>query len=63
MYDKKKSNYDYGLRDTDIEFNSISAYDCTGLIPSAVTDEAQAEAYEELYPYLSSPNNDKTNRN
>lgn len=37
----------------DLELNSCSAYDCTGLIPAAVTDEAQAEAYEQLYPYLS----------
>ena len=63
MNEKKKSNYDYGFRNTDIELNSISAYDCTGLIPSAVIDDAQAEAYEELYPYITSPNNDKTNRN
>lgn len=39
--------------DEDLETNTCSAYDCTGLIPSAITDEEEIEAYEELYPYLS----------
>ena len=38
--------------DEDIEQNSCSAYDCTGMIPSAIQNEAQAEAYERLYPYI-----------
>ncbi len=37
----------------DYIFNACSAYDCTGLIPSAVTDENEAESYEEIYPYIS----------
>ncbi len=28
----------------------VSGTDQTGLIPAAIEDEAQAEAYEELYP-------------
>lgn len=39
--------------DTDMELNTCSACDCTGLIPSAITDEDEIEAYEEIYPYLS----------
>lgn len=38
--------------------NACSAHDCTGLIPSAVTEESEIEAYEEIYPYLS-PNPEK----
>lgn len=37
----------------DSELNACSAHDCTGLIPSAVTDEGEIEAYEQIYPYLS----------
>ncbi len=37
----------------DKEFNACSSTDCTGLIPSAIVDESQIEAYEEIYPYLS----------
>ena len=32
--------------------NTFSTYDCTGLIPSAITDFREVEAYEDLYPYL-----------
>ena len=37
----------------DKELNACSAYDCTGLIPSAITDESEIDSYEEIYPYLS----------
>ncbi len=37
----------------DEDLNACSAYDCTGLIPSAITDESEIEAYEEIYHYLS----------
>ncbi len=43
---------DFFENDEDMELNSCSAFDCTGLIPSAVQNEAQAEAYESLYPYI-----------
>lgn len=32
--------------------NSASTDDMTGLIPAAVRNEAQAEAYEDIYEYL-----------
>lgn len=38
--------------DEDMELNSCSMYDCTGLIPTAVKNRAEAEAYESLYPYI-----------
>ena len=37
----------------DKELNACLAQDCTGLIPSAIKDENQAESYEELYPFMS----------
>lgn len=52
---------DYPVNE-DLEINTCSAYECTGLIPSALTDEQEIEAYEELYPYLSPKvNPDKNN--
>lgn len=38
--------------DTDLEQNSCSANDCTGLIPAALQSNAQADSYEKLYPYI-----------
>ena len=38
--------------DDDVYGTSASSYDCTGLIPSAPQDEAQREAYGDIYPYL-----------
>ena len=38
--------------DFDIDIQSCSAMDCTGLIPSLPQDEAEQEAYEDLYPYI-----------
>ena len=32
--------------------NAASPQDCTGLIPSLPQDEAEQEAYEDLYPYV-----------
>lgn len=36
----------------DIDIQACSAMDCTGLIPSLPQDEAEQEAYEDLYPYV-----------
>lgn len=47
-YGKNYENTPYD----DSDYNTISSFDCTGLIPSAVTDLDQIEAYEDLYPYL-----------
>ena len=48
---KKKKTYrqDKGkFAQPDLELNTISANDCTGLIPAALTDEMEQEFYEEL---------------
>jgi hypothetical protein len=49
---KYNKNYENTPFNDDININSCSTYDCTGLIPSAITDLDQLEAYEDLYPYL-----------
>ena len=36
----------------DIDIQACSATDCTGLIPALPQDEAEMEAYEDIYPYL-----------
>lgn len=36
----------------DIDIQACSTMDCTGLIPSLPQDEAELEAYEDLYPYI-----------
>ena len=36
----------------DINIQSCYTMDCTGLIPSLPQDEAEQEAYEDLYPYI-----------
>lgn len=40
----------------DIDIQSCSAMDCTGLIPSLPQSEAEKEAYEDLYPYVPKAN-------
>lgn len=32
--------------------NAASTHDCTGLIPSEPVDDAEREAYEDIYQYL-----------
>lgn len=61
---KKKSNTDkqkeYENANKNIDkcldqmANAYSAYDCTGLIPSKPTNEAELESYNEVYNYLPS---------
>ena len=36
----------------DLDFQSCSATDCTGLIPFLPQSEAELESYAELYPYF-----------
>ena len=36
----------------DSDIQACSATDCTGLIPALPQDEAEKEAYEDLYPYI-----------
>ena len=38
--------------DFDVDIQAYSTMDCTGLIPSLPQDEAEKEAYEDLYPYV-----------
>jgi len=40
------------IDDYDYLGKSCSAQDCTGLIPSAPANQAELEAYEDIYPYL-----------
>lgn len=47
------SSEDVSLYDDGDDFATCSSYDCTGLIPSAVQGQAEADAYEEIYPYIS----------
>ncbi len=36
----------------DSDIQACSATDCTGLIPVLPQDEAEVEAYEDIYPYI-----------
>ena len=36
----------------DSDIQACSATDCTGLIPALPQDEAEVEAYEDIYPYI-----------
>ena len=36
----------------DINIQSCSTTDCTGLIPALPQSEAELESYEDLYPYI-----------
>ncbi len=44
------------------DFATCSSYDCTGLIPAAVQDQAEADAYEDIYPYITPPAPPKDNQ-
>lgn len=41
--------------DRNDDLRTCSTMDCTGLIPSGMTEEEMVDAYNELYPYLPSP--------
>lgn len=36
----------------DIDIQACSTMDCTGLIPALPYTDAEKEAYEDLYPYI-----------
>lgn len=58
---KKNTHYDndpYRVEATS-DFPTCSSMDCTGLIPSLPTSEAELESYEELYPYITYPVKDE----
>ncbi len=42
------------------DFPAASSMDCTGLIPSLPTSDAELESYEELYPYITYAAKDET---
>ncbi len=50
---RKVPDYKKILTTSDLELNTCSNQDCTGLIPTAVKNPAEADSYEELYPYIS----------
>lgn len=50
---RKVPDYKKFLSPSDLELNTCSNQDCTGLIPTAVKNPAEADSYEELYPYIS----------
>lgn len=49
---RKVPDYKKILTPSDLELNTCSNQDCTGLIPTAVKNPAEADSYEELYPYI-----------
>ena len=53
--DPKNKTAQSTFDDSDIQ--ACSATDCTGLIPSLPQDEAEVEAYEDLYPYITKAKN------
>ena len=53
--DLKNNTAENLFDDSDIQ--ACSATDCTGLIPSLPQDEAEMEAYEDLYPYIAKVKN------
>lgn len=52
---KPKKTYRRVVKNTsdnpDLELQTVMTNDCTGLVPSAITDEFEQQAYEEIYPY------------
>ncbi len=53
--DLKNNTAENLFDDSDIQ--ACSATDCTGLIPALPQDEAEVEAYEDLYPYITKAKN------
>jgi hypothetical protein len=49
---KNKSTDKYNIENTDVDFSTCSAYDCTGLIPFMPKNGIDKENYEEIYPFL-----------
>ncbi len=50
--DDKNNKIVYSKNDYDIDIQACSTTDCTGLIPAAPQTEAEREAYEDIYPYI-----------
>ena len=52
IFMKKSSKKQRSSTDWDIDIQSCSATDCTGLIPALPETDAELEHYQELYHYL-----------
>ena len=48
---KRNDKIDYHVEDT-FDQSTSSATDMTGLIPSLPEDDAESDAYRDLYPYM-----------
>lgn len=48
----KKNNKNSTFTDEYDYLKASSVQDCTGLIPSAIQNDAEIENYEDLYPFL-----------
>lgn len=55
MKQKKKKEKEAFVFPPEDDFACCSGTDCTGLIPAGLTSEEEAEAYQELYPYMTPP--------
>ena len=51
MKEKKETNNESIIEGYDYLGNSCSVTDCTGLIPSAPSSEAELDSYEDVYHY------------
>lgn len=51
MKEKRKTSNDKIIEGYDYLGKSCSATDCTGLMPTAPTSDAEQESYEELYHF------------
>lgn len=47
----RDSDRKYNIKDSSA-MTSCSAFDCTGLIPSAPQNSSEIHSYEEMYPFL-----------
>ncbi|MDO4831632.1 MAG: hypothetical protein Q4A46_09190 [Clostridia bacterium] len=56
---KKKKTYrrvsKNSIVEPDIELCTVMSNDCTGMVPSAIIDDFEQDAYEDIYPYETNP--------
>lgn len=51
-YESRTGTAERNANKSDVDINSCSSTDCTGLIPSAPQSKAEIEHYDEVYHYL-----------
>lgn len=56
---KKERTSETSKNNYDVDIQTCSSTDCTGLIPAEPADEAERENYEALYPYITHAKNKK----